>query len=172
MMRILISACVWIAAILHGTSLAAEPISAEALADGLKQAMTLSADRSERAAKSGPAIQAYIKAGWLVKKPNQRADYTDYWVLLSPAPFMGQKLIVIEEEYMSTYVGCCVSEGLGVTLKAISDLEPLKRFAAANGCTVNENYDIASELKSVGIVRKFQKAKYVNLSCRQRDLPK
>ena len=136
---------------------------------GLINAMKLINGQLERAGDSGEAIQAYIKKGYLNKKPNRRVDYTDYWLLKKPATFMGHTLIMIEEEYLLKYIGCCVNEGVGITLKISGSSANLKHFASENGCSFSEEIDIQHELKSLGIKSNFPKGNYVSLSCRVRD---
>lgn len=139
------------------------------LETGLINAMKLINGQSERAGDSGKAIQAYIKKGYLNKKPNRRVDYTDYWLLKKPVTFMGHTLIMIEEEYLLKYIGCCVNEGVGVTLKISGNANNLEHFASENGCSFSEEINIQDELKSLGIKSNFPKGNYVSLSCRERD---
>ena len=90
---------------------------------GLLDAMRLKPDVSERSTKSGPMIMAYVKDGYLDLKPIQRADYTDYRLFKKPAQLMGHRLMLVEEEYMAKHIGCCVSEGLGVTVKVVGSTD-------------------------------------------------
>ena len=76
----------------------------QSLESGLTSALRLKKGTTERIGNSGKAIQAYMREGIVNKKPNQRADYTDYYLVNKPAKFMGHDLIVIEEEYMSQYL--------------------------------------------------------------------
>ena len=46
-------------------------------------------------------------------------------------------IIPIVDEYMSEYVGCCVSEGWGAVIAKTSDLAPLKQFAKKNQCSLS-----------------------------------
>lgn len=82
------------------------------LEEGLKNAFRLKPGTTERAGDSGKAIQAYMHEGIVNKRPNERNDYTDYYHVKKQASFMGHDLIVIEEEYMSKYMGCCVDPEL------------------------------------------------------------
>jgi hypothetical protein len=124
----------------------------------------------ERLGDSGKAIQAYIKKGIVNKKPNRRFDYTDYRLVKKNAKFMGHDLAVIEEEYMSEWVGCCVSEGAGVTVKVIGGTENLEKFAEENGCLFSDNVNLQQELIDVGIKAKVLPEHYASLSCRRRDM--
>jgi hypothetical protein len=139
-----------------------------ALAAGLVGAMRLNADRTERFAEPGEAIRAYIKAGYVRLKPELRDDYTDYRVVQLPAKFFGQELLVIEEEYLSKFIGCCVNEGVGVILRLTTDLAPLKQFAAANGCSMRDTRaDVVEILQKLKV--KPIDGELVRLSCRTRD---
>jgi hypothetical protein len=142
----------------------------DSLEGQLKSAMTFDSNTSERVGDSGDAIQAYIKRGLLGKKPKERSDYTDYWVIKKPIDFMGHKLVIIEEEYMTKFIGCCVSPGLGITVKVNSDVAELKDFARANKCSVTtkNKKEINEEMSFLGVVAKDE-GEYVTLSCRERD---
>ena len=151
---------------LAGAALAADYPELEA---GLASAMKYDKAAEKRVGSSGKAIQAYMKAGYVNPRPNGRADYTDYYLLNQPANFLGYPLVVIEEEYMTRYVGCCVSEGLGVTVKVTGNTAALKKFAAQNSCKVEENVDPGADLHSFGIKNTLAKGAYASLSCRARD---
>jgi len=141
-----------------------------ALSKGLMSAMEIDNTNNERVGDSGVAIQAYIKKGYLGKKPKQRSDYTDYWVIKKPVSFMGHQLVIIEEEYMTKYIGCCVSPGIGITVKVGSDMGALKDFALENKCSITTKSpkELNEEMSFLGTVAK-SKGSYMTLSCRERD---
>lgn len=139
------------------------------LESGLASALHLKKGSSERVGTSGQAIQAYMQAAYIDAKPNLRADYTDYYLLNKPARFMGHELVMIEEEYMSRYIGCCVSPGAGLSVKVSGSLKPLEQFARVHRCSLNDNADLQGELASLGIRRKLAPGRYATLSCRERD---
>ena len=139
------------------------------LESGLRHAMQLKQGTDARTGTSGQAIRAYMQAGLLRTKPDQRFDYTDYYLLQKPAPFLGHELVLIEEEYITQYIGCCVSPGLGVTVKVQGSTQNLEKFAQANRCTLTDNVDLAHELREVAIKNRLPKAHYASLSCRERD---
>lgn len=139
------------------------------LENDLAQAMHLKKGSSERIGTSGKAIQAYMQAGLIDSKPNLRADYTDYYLLNKPARFMGHELVMIEEEYMSRWIGCCVSPGAGISVKVSGSLKPLEQFATAHRCSLNDDADLQGHLASLGIRRKLAPGRYATLSCRERD---
>jgi hypothetical protein len=127
-------------------------------------------EKKERNGNYGEAIRAYMKEGIVDKKPNQRADYTDYYVINNPTEFMGHELIVIEEEYMDSYIGCCVSPGAGAIIKINGSSENLKNFSKNNYCSLSENIDIKNEMENIGIKKNFPSGNYASLSCRERDI--
>lgn len=137
---------------------------------GLLDAMRLKPGTSERSADSGAMIMAYVKDGYLDLKPVQRADYTDYRLFKKPAQLMGHTLMLVEEEYMTKHIGCCVSEGLGVTVKVVGSTDKLEKFAEQNGCSFSPQADLAGELKSIGVNARIPKADYATMSCRARDI--
>lgn len=139
------------------------------LENGLIKALKLKQGTTERIADSGKAIQAYMREGIVGRKPNQRYDYTDYYLLKKSASLMGHELIVIEEEYLSKYIGCCVNPGVGVSVRVVGSTKNLQEFASANKCTFTEAIDLQNELLSVGVKANLSQGSYANLSCRERD---
>jgi len=143
--------------------------SSEELENGLITAMRLNKETKERLGDSGKAIQAYMREGFVGSRPNRRVDYTDYYLLRKPATFMRHELVVIEEEYMSKFIGCCVNVGVGVVLRVSGGTENVEEFAEQNGCRVEENVDFQQTAADLGIKAKVSKGNYVSLSCRERD---
>lgn len=141
------------------------------LEDALIDSMRLKheSESVERLGDSGKAIRAYMKAGVVNNRPNTRLDYTDYYLLNKQETFMGHQLIIIEQEYMTGYIGCCVSPGVGVTVLANGSIENMKRFAKANGCSLTEGIDIQKSVKQLGVNIGPQRGSFVALSCRDRD---
>jgi len=125
----------------------------------------------ERNGNHGKAIRAYMNKGYIDKKPTvYRADYVDYYVLKKPAYILGHELKVIEEEYMSEYVGCCVNEGVGVVLKLTGSMQKLENFARKNKCLV-EPIDYSYYYERLGIVSTTpEKGVFVEMSCRVNDI--
>ena len=153
--------------------LAASCASAVAAGPGLESdlihALHLKKGTTERAGTSGKAIQAYVREGYIGKRPDQRFDYTDYYLLKKPASFMGHELVLIEEEYITQYIGCCVSPGAGVTVKVHGNTQNLQAFASAQRCTLTDPVDVQHALSEVAIKARLPKGHYASLSCRERD---
>ncbi|QWP75752.1 hypothetical protein J5226_19395 [Lysobacter sp. K5869] len=141
-----------------------------ALEKGLTEAMRYDRAKGERAAPSGPALQAYIQAGYFDLKPNVRADYTDYRVLKKPAPFMGQSLVLVEEEYMTQYVGCCVDEGVSAVVRVSGSTAAMEKFAKANACTFEPKYDPVEALSDRHLGVSLPAGRYAKLSCHENDV--
>lgn len=139
------------------------------LETGLLHALHLKKGTTDRVGTSGKAIAAYMREGYLGKHPDQRADYTDYYLLKKPASFMGHELVLIEEEYITQYIGCCVSPGAGVTVKVRGNTQNLQAFARAQRCTLTDPVDVQHELSEVAIKTRLPKGHYAALSCRERD---
>ncbi len=114
------------------------------------------------------AVRAYVSAGVVEKKPNTRIDYTDYYVVDRPARFLGHDLQMIEQEYRAAYVGCCVSPGMGITVRLDGSADDLRAFAARNKCRVKDDTaDFDEVMKS--LKRKPKPGRYATVSCRERD---
>jgi len=140
-----------------------------ALEKGLTDALRYDRAKGERVAPSGPALQAYIQAGYLDLKPSVRADYTDYRVLKKPAPFMGQSLVLVEEEYMTQYIGCCVDEGVSAVVRVSGSTAAMEAFAKANACRFEPKYDPAEALTANRLGIGLPPGRYAKLSCHEND---
>jgi len=139
------------------------------LEQGLILAMTLDKAKQERPNDSGVPIQAYKKQGLISFKPTKREDYTDYYVLKKPATFLGQKLIVIEEEYMIKFVGCCVDEGLGVFVETVGPTDALKALAAENRCEYKEGEEVRQDIAGLSPAI-APSGHFGHLSCRTQSI--
>lgn len=142
------------------------------LESALTDAMRLDIDKPmDRVGDGGAAIQGYVAAGYLAKRPNTRLDYTDYWWLKKSAPFMTHELVMIEQEYMSAWVGCCVSPGVGITVRVHGSTANLEQFARANKCSVETNVNLTDLAKYSHIaLSSIRKGRYATMSCRERDI--
>ncbi|MGK5071664.1 hypothetical protein [Janthinobacterium sp. ZB1P44] len=139
------------------------------LESGLLHALHLKKGTTDRVGTSGKAIAAYMREGYVGKRPDQRFDYTDYYLLKKPASFMGHALVLIEEEYITQYIGCCVSPGAGVTVRVHGSTQKLQAFAHAQRCTLTDPVDIRQALGEVAIKTRLPRGHYASLSCRERD---
>jgi len=117
-----------------------------------------------------PSLKTLLNQGTIAKKPDiSRYDYNDVYKLKKPLQFMGQSVVLISDEYMSKYVGCCVSEGWGAVFAKTSDIKPLNDFAKKNKCSLSAMDKDASDYYWFNL-KKLPKAEYYELSCRERDL--
>ncbi|SDL76527.1 hypothetical protein SAMN05216517_10220 [Janthinobacterium sp. OK676] len=147
----------------------ASAVADPALETELAHALHLKKGTTDRVGTSGKAIAAYVREGYMGKRPDQRFDYTDYYLLKKPARFMGHELVLIEEEYITQYIGCCVSPGAGVTVKVRGSTQNLQAFASAQRCTLTDPVDVQHALSEVAIRTRLPKGHYASLSCRERD---
>lgn len=144
--------------------------SLQELEVGLINALRYDKKTLTRAGKSGDAIQAYMREGFVNKKPNGGEDYTGYYIVKKPAQFMGHDLVMIEEEKIGRYsVGCCVSPGAGVIVKINASTIDLEKFARDNSCSFSAQVNFQQKISAVGIKFKARPGEYASLSCRERD---
>ncbi|WP_402718901.1 hypothetical protein [Janthinobacterium rivuli] len=156
-------------ALLLAASCASVHAADAGLESGLTHALQLKKGTTARVGTSGKAIAAYMREGLISQRPQQRFDYTDYYLLKKPASFMGHELVLIEEEYITQYIGCCVSPGAGVTVKVRGNTQKLQAFASAQRCTLTDPVDVQHALSEVAIKARLPQGHYASLSCRERD---
>jgi hypothetical protein len=130
------------------------------------QALRPGADsRQERA---GAAIRAYKSAGVLPFRP-QRSDYTDHYPVIKPTRFMGQELVLVSEQYMTKYIGCCVDPGAGMYVRVLTKIDAMKAFARANQCRVEEFADRKALLDATPVTAAMEAGRYAALHCHESD---
>jgi hypothetical protein len=118
---------------------------------------------------SGVPIRALIQAGYLRKKPEARLDYSDFRLMRKPFDFLGASLVVIEEQYMTNYIGCCVDPGIGMVFENSSGSNAMARLATANSCEYSADpTTLQSIMEAVGLAG--QKGEFVYLFCGSRQL--
>ncbi len=124
--------------------------------------------KESRQERAGKAIKEYKASGVLAFKP-QRVDYADYYVAGRPTMFMGNTLVAVMEEYQVKYIGCCVNPGAGVYLRVVDRIEPLRQFARASMCRLEEYGDRKSFLAAVPFTAGMDEGKYAALLCQESD---
>jgi len=147
-----------------GTALCAtsEDLEAELLI-ALRPAPSL-----KRQENAGAVIRKYKAEGFIPFRP-KRIDYRDYYRLTKPAKVLGHELVLLEEEYMTKFIGCCVDEGAGVFVRLSGRATTLESFAKANKCRV-ETFDTEEEVrKSTGVTFSLPAGSYAALLCHARD---
>ena len=108
---------------------------------------------------------------YLTQKPQiSRTEYNDIYQLKKPLTFLNQEVMLLSDEYMSEYIGCCVSEGWGAVFKVQNDYEDLKKYATDNYCSLETIQNPSQEDYYGFAYRKLGKGKLVELSCRARDI--
>ena len=116
----------------------------------------------------GAAIRE-LKAQEVVPFRPTRYEYTDYYRVQKPVAIFGHTLTLVEEEYQSRFVGCCVSEGGGFLVRVAGSLDRLEAWAEKNMCSITEFDSEREFLKSVPIRMELPKGHYADVSCRVRD---
>jgi hypothetical protein len=148
------------------------PVEAETLASAeklLRAAMTANANGEGRALDSGVAIRAYIDQKAMRRKPEKRADYTDYRIMRAPATLFGHNILALEEEYMITHIGCCVDPGLAAVLDLRGSSAAIEAFARENKCRW-EAYDKSYSKEMLDQLLPPHSSSVFVISCRERSL--
>jgi len=131
----------------------------------LLESLQIKPGTAERVLDSGKMIVALAKAGYVNLAPDSRADYSDYRFFKKPAFLLGSEIVAIDEEYFKEWVGCCVSRGVAITVKANGDTNALQDFARSNKCRVGFDGDMY-----YGPTLPYApKGTYATLSCKERD---
>lgn len=131
----------------------------------LTTALSLSSNGINRLISSDQALIPYINKGYLHRKPDFQVDYNDYRFPIKKFYFRGHQIRLVDEEYMVKFIGCCVSEGLALTMDKKG--EDLSKFAKENGCSIknmNEVY-LPDEVQ-----QKLPKTDLITLSCKENDI--
>lgn len=115
------------------------------------------------------AVIREFKAHGLVPFRPQRVEYTDFYPLLKRATVFGHDLVLIEEEYLTKFIGCCVNEGGGLVLRINGALDKLENWAEANQCRIEQFRDEKEFLEYSRVRFAVPPGAYARISCRVRD---
>lgn len=135
----------------------------------LIEALRLKNADIEKQTVSKKAIETYAKQGSISKNPIYRADYVDYYLVKKPTLFLGHSMVMIENEYMSEYMGCCVSPGVEVVFEGANNFNNinLRTFAQENNCEFSVNVDMQKKSLNMGLDLKPKPGKYSSINCRK-----
>jgi len=117
----------------------------------------------------GAVLREFKEQSLIPFRPLIRVDYTDYYRVRSKLRFLGHDLVLLEEEYMTKYAGCCVSEGGGLVVRLQGSTSELAEFAAANRCTLHEYESLEKYQRESNVSFEAPSGRYAELSCRARD---
>jgi hypothetical protein len=138
----------------------------------LRDAMSYDAKANVRKLDPGTVIRAYIKGGYVRRKPDYGVDYNDLREVRKPATLFGHKLHVLLEEYRGkTPVGCCVSPGIGMVIEQKGNLGALESFLTTNKCSIEGSDSPNGNFNGLDIPS-TPGAAYFEISCRERDIEK
>ncbi|QTR54444.1 hypothetical protein [Thiothrix unzii] len=136
----------------------------------LADSISFKSNTKEREKTSSDIIKIFKDSNVISQSPNGRVDYTDYYIIGSPAKLMGHDILLIEEEYMDENIGCCVNPGFGFSVKINGNISNLVSFAENNGCSFEEALTLSEKLKSLDINYNLPQGDFVYLSCRENDI--
>lgn len=133
------------------------------------------ADELYRGMGSGEMLKdfkALKQQGVISHKPQvSRVEYNDVYVVKKPLKIFNQNVVLLSDEYMSEYIGCCVSEGWGAIVKKQQSLQALQKYATQKHCELRP-FSLQENQAYYGFAtKKLSKGEYYELSCRERDLP-
>jgi len=123
----------------------------------------------EEQQKRVTSVIGQFKTNRLIPSKPHRIDYTDHYPLLKPVQILDHDLVILEVETMGTYIGCCVSEGVGMLFRLRASTHKLDSFAKAKGCSVEKFSNPVEYLKRVQMKAPLPLGPYAYVSCRERD---
>jgi hypothetical protein len=97
----------------------------------------------------GEPLRALKRDGYLSARPQNRSNYDDFYRPLRAFRVMGAKVVVVQENYLGRYVGCCADPGIGLYFESadVATLNGIRDFATTNKCIyLQGNALIAPEL--------------------------
>ncbi len=138
----------------------------------VKKLLEASPDTIEQSMDSIDSLKMLKKQGVIDEKANVQGDYYHFYFPKKEIVIFGAKLIALDHEYLTDYIGCCVNPGVAVVLKRMDGFNSneIDVFAKQHSCNIN---DIEKAhlpdlvIKQVGLAN--DKAFLFELSCKQND---
>ncbi|MBU3547506.1 zinc ribbon domain-containing protein [Polynucleobacter sp. P1-05-14] len=112
-------------------------------------------------------IMKLAELGIINKAAELRSDYTDMYRVKIPTYFLNNEVVVIENSYMTKWIGCCPQPGMGIFVKVLNDdNSKLEQFGRKFKCSVDKNQTLKdAEYVKLGIRNSSNKEKYTHISC-------
>ncbi|WP_417541966.1 hypothetical protein [Methylophaga thalassica] len=130
-------------------------------------------ERIQPSSKKLNAIERLKRLGIINSEPDIVTDYNHIYMANKQVPILGGVLLALNDEYLDSYVGCCVNPGIALVLdvgKKNADVLALMEFAKENACSVTpyEQASMANELEE-SLLDTSHKEEIVVLSCKLHD---
>jgi len=103
----------------------------------LERALSIGGESQARQIDRGEAIRNLASQGIVSTAPTFRTDYTDYRLVKGELYFLGYRVVVITEEYVMQWLGCCPNPGIGVIVQGPVSEASMQSFADRNRCEVD-----------------------------------
>lgn len=135
--------------------------------DVIERSLTADPKHESRLIDGQEVVLELSQQGALKRKPNERRDYSDYYVPQRTIYVLGAKLISFEHEYITRYIGCCVNPGNAVVLQPSKETVEIEEFSRRNGC----KYSVGDEIfyvpeRAMKKLTKSERSSLVEVSCK------
>lgn len=138
----------------------------------VKKFLETSPETIEESMDNLDSLQKLKKDGFLDENANVQGDYYHVYFPKKEIVIFGAKLVALNHEYLTDYIGCCVNPGISVVLKKVDGFNSneIDVFSKRNSCKINDIEKVYlpdSVIKQIDIVK--DKAFLFELSCKQND---
>ncbi|MFO1494192.1 MAG: hypothetical protein U1F26_05980 [Lysobacterales bacterium] len=136
-------------------------------ADIIERSLTADASREQRLADGTEVVSQLARLGIFAEDPNERREYSSFYIPKKPISVLGARLVSFEHEYADEYLGCCVNPGNAVILQPAGATADIEAFAQRNGCRYAVGDEIFVLPKSVTQgLSDSERAALVEVSCK------
>jgi hypothetical protein len=126
----------------------------------LERALSVTLGAKQRQIDRGEAIRVLADHGLVSLIPDFRADYTDYRLVSGQLQFFDYPVVIVIEEYITEWMGCCPDPGIGVIIRGPVAETRLQSFAQTNSCQIGSYTWIVQDFAELD-----QSAEYHSLHC-------
>lgn len=139
--------------------------------DIIERSLTADAKREHRLIDGQEVVLQLSRQGVFKRKPNERRDYSSFYIPQQGVFVFGAKLISFEHEYQTRYIGCCVNPGNAVILQPTRGTAEIEAFSRRNGC----RYSVGDEIfyapqRAIKGLTKSERDSLVEVSCKDNYL--
>jgi hypothetical protein len=125
----------------------------------------------EQRTEYGAPLRALKRDGYLATRPRIRTNYDDFYFPTRSFSVLGGKVVVVQENYLGRYVGCCADPGIGLYFEGSSKASfiAVEDFAIANKCIYLEGNDMVTQELPTNFMRLKPRKSYALLRCSDGD---